>query len=136
MIEKGLFREDLFHRINTISITLPPLRERKEDINQLASYYLERICRKNNLKTKALLPDTLEILQSYHWPGNVRELVNSIEKAVVSEPDLTILYPMFLPDRIRINFADKRIKNDCEPAESEKVETFESSFFSSLYDGG
>ncbi len=109
MVEEGTFRKDLFHRLKTISITLPPLRERKEDIQPLAQHYISRLSRKHAIKTKALLADTLEILEAYEWPGNVRELVNALEKAILSEPELPILYPMFIPSEIRIDFANKKL---------------------------
>jgi len=109
MVEQGSFREDLFHRLKTLSIHLPPLRERKEDIQVLAQHYTQKLCEKNGLKAKALLSETLEILEAYPWPGNVRELINTIEKTIVSEPELPILYPMFLPDRLRIHFAESKL---------------------------
>ncbi len=109
MVDQGSFRQDLLHRLRTFSIELPPLRERKKDILILAQHYINLICKKHVLKNKALYPETLEMLESYRWPGNVRELINAIEKAILSEPDFPILYPMFLPDHIRINFVDKRM---------------------------
>lgn len=136
MVKEGKFREDLLHRLKTISLVLPPLRERKEDISILTNYYIDKICKKHSLKTKAFLPETLEILESYQWPGNVRELINSIEKGILAEPDLPILYPMFLPDRIRISYVDKRVKgsknNECTIDESPGSSN---SLFSPLYDG-
>lgn len=136
MVEEGKFREDLFHRIKTISINLPALKERKDDIRVLTLHYIDRICKKYSLKTKALLPETLEILESYEWPGNVRELVNSIEKAVLCQPELPILYPMFLPDRIRINYAEKRMEMKTIKGIEVKPEAASSdTLFTSLYDG-
>jgi transcriptional regulator with PAS, ATPase and Fis domain len=82
-IREGLFREDLLYRINTFTITLPPLRERVEDIPFLAAYFLQRACAKVNKRVGSVSPDALALLRSYSWPGNLRELENIIERAVV-----------------------------------------------------
>jgi transcriptional regulator with PAS, ATPase and Fis domain len=82
-IREGLFREDLLYRINTFTITLPPLRERIEDISFLASYFLQRACAKVNKRVESVSPDAIALLRSYSWPGNLRELENIIERAVV-----------------------------------------------------
>jgi two-component system response regulator AtoC len=85
-IAAGRFREDLYHRLNVIQIELPALRERREDIGLLASYFLERIARHAGREGLAFTPDARELLERYDWPGNVRELENAIEHAVaVSE---------------------------------------------------
>lgn len=131
MVSQGKFREDLYHRVKTIAIELPPLRTRIDDIRTIALHYINKICKKYCLKTKALLPETLEVLESYSWPGNVRELINSIEKAILSEPALPILYPMFLPDQIRIDFASKRAKK--KQKQIAPNTPLSSSVFSDLY---
>ncbi len=82
-IREGTFREDLFYRINTFSITLPPLRERIEDIPFLAEYFLLRARAKVNKKVESIAPQALALLKNYSWPGNLRELENIIERAVV-----------------------------------------------------
>ncbi len=82
-IREGSFREDLFYRINTFSITLPPLRERIEDISFLAEYFLLRARAKVNKKVESIAPQALALLKNYSWPGNLRELENIIERAVV-----------------------------------------------------
>lgn len=82
-IREGLFREDLLYRINTFTITLPPLRERIEDISFLAAYFLQRACAKVNKRVESVSPDAVALLRSYSWPGNLRELENIIERAVV-----------------------------------------------------
>lgn len=82
-IREGTFREDLFYRINTFSITLPPLRERIEDIPFLAEYFLLRARAKVNKKVDSIAPQALALLKNYSWPGNLRELENIIERAVV-----------------------------------------------------
>ncbi|MBI3075511.1 MAG: sigma-54-dependent Fis family transcriptional regulator [Deltaproteobacteria bacterium] len=82
-IARGEFREDLFYRFNTFTITLPPLRERTEDIPTLAYYFLKKAEAKVNKKVKRITPEALECLKVYSWPGNLRELENIIERAVV-----------------------------------------------------
>lgn len=82
-IQKGRFREDLYYRLNVISITLPPLRERKGDIPLLADYFLDCMAAQYEEPRPALEPEMLAMLKRYDWPGNVRELQNTIEKAFV-----------------------------------------------------
>ncbi len=83
LIKNGKFREDLFDRLNVVSITLPPLRERKEDIPLLANHFLQRFSQENQKNISHFSPEALEILSQYSWPGNVRELENTIERAVI-----------------------------------------------------
>ena len=77
------YREDLYFRLSVFPITIPPLRERPDDIPMLASYFIERFCRDLNKKPLVLAPSAVEELRSYAWPGNVRELQNCIERAVI-----------------------------------------------------
>ena len=94
MVAKGLFREDLYYRINVFSIHLPPLRERKEDIPYLVDYLLE-----NMSEPVRLSPQALQVVISYAWPGNIRELQNAIERAAVLTED-GIIEPGHLPANI------------------------------------
>ena len=82
-VKAGGFREDLFYRLNVISITLPPLRERKEDIALLAYHFLQIYSTKNDKRRERISMAAMNLLTNYHWPGNVRELENVIERAVV-----------------------------------------------------
>ncbi len=82
-IKQGLFREDLYYRINVFPIYLPPLRERKDDIMLLADYFLEKFATENNKNILRISTPAIEMLTRYHWPGNVRELENCIERAVL-----------------------------------------------------
>ncbi|MBT7461412.1 MAG: sigma-54-dependent Fis family transcriptional regulator, partial [Waddliaceae bacterium] len=84
-IAEGIFREDLFYRLNVIPIHLPPLRDRREDIVPLAEHFLESFCIENHKKKKSLASDAKKLLIEYHWPGNIRELANIIERAVVMD---------------------------------------------------
>ncbi len=83
MVEKGLFREDLFYRINTIQIQSPALRERKNDIIELATFYLEKFTEKYNKNKMHITEEAQKELMNYTWKGNVRELMHTIEKAVI-----------------------------------------------------
>ncbi len=95
-VEACRFRPDLFYRINVMTIRIPPLRERREDIPVLATAFLGEFAARFRKSINSLHPDTLAILESYHWPGNVRELRNVIERAVLLEKTGRIL-PSSLP---------------------------------------
>lgn len=82
-VRKGAFREDLYYRLNVVRITLPPLRERKSDIEGLAEYFLRRCAAETKKTFTGITPEAREKMLAYHWPGNVRELVNVIERGVV-----------------------------------------------------
>ena len=82
-VEEGNFREDLFYRLNVIEISVPPLRERKEDIAALARHFVQRFNDDNGKRVEGISEEALELLMQYEWPGNVRELENQIERAVV-----------------------------------------------------
>ena len=99
-IARGSFREDLYHRINVIHLSLPPLRERPEDIGLLAESFLARVAGELGLDEKRLRPETLEVLGSYSWPGNVRQLLNVCRQLCVMAPGEQI-FPQDLPPEIR-----------------------------------
>jgi Nif-specific regulatory protein len=82
-VKKGLFRQDLYYRINVFPIFMPPLRERKGDIILLGDHFLERFSRENNKNIRRISTPAIDMLTSYHWPGNVRELESCIERAVL-----------------------------------------------------
>ena len=82
-IEAGIFRRDLFYRLNVFPIEMPPLRERKEDIPMLVEYFIDRYASKAGKKIRSINKKTLDLLQSYPWPGNIRELQNVIERSVI-----------------------------------------------------
>jgi DNA-binding NtrC family response regulator len=98
-VREGKFREDLFYRLNVITIDLPPLRQRKEDIPLLAGFFLNRYSQENERPTRRITPEALRPLLTYSWPGNVRELENVIERAVVLSTGAEI-GPDLLPDPI------------------------------------
>jgi Nif-specific regulatory protein len=82
-VEAGKFREDLYYRLNVVKITLPPLRERTEDIPILADYFLENICKKMKIPPKSFSTEVMDLLLPYSWPGNVRQLENVCERAII-----------------------------------------------------
>jgi DNA-binding NtrC family response regulator len=84
-IEEGKFREDLFYRLNVLSLVMPPLRKRKEDLPLLVSHFIKKYCQEMGRKTKRIAPEVMNVLESYPWPGNVRELENVIERVVAIE---------------------------------------------------
>ncbi|MDY6905130.1 MAG: sigma-54 dependent transcriptional regulator [Thermodesulfobacteriota bacterium] len=83
LIDAKSFREDLFFRLNVVNLAVPALRERREDIPELALYFLEQFAEKNKKSVEGFTPDAMDALLNYQWPGNVRELMNTIERAVV-----------------------------------------------------
>jgi DNA-binding NtrC family response regulator len=99
LVREGRFREDLFYRLNVITIELPPLRQRREDIPLLVHFFLKKYAEENDRPVRRVTPEALRPLMSYSWPGNVRELENVIERAVVlsSGTDITI---DLLPDNL------------------------------------
>ncbi|MCC7202011.1 MAG: sigma-54-dependent Fis family transcriptional regulator [Nitrospirae bacterium] len=105
-VQDGRFREDLFFRLNVVTIHLPPLRERKEDIPALADFFLERACYEVKKPLMKFTRESMEHLMNYHWPGNVRELRNLIERAVVLSEGVEIT-PYDLPYSPFVNSAEE-----------------------------
>ena len=100
MITQGSFREDLYYRLNVIQINVPPLRERREDIPELVTHFLQRFVAANRSPIAAVSPDAMKALVAYSWPGNVRELENLIERMVVAVQHDVIELPD-LPSEVR-----------------------------------
>jgi DNA-binding NtrC family response regulator len=98
-VEAGRFRRDLFYRLNVVPLTLPPLRERADDIPLLAAHFAEKAAERHNRPTPEFDPHLIEALQEYEWPGNVRELENLMERLVVLTPE-TRLGTDLLPDKM------------------------------------
>ena len=98
-VKNGKFREDLYFRLNVITLSLPPLRDKREDILVLIDHFLDNFCR--NRQKKILLPEVMTAMSQYHWPGNVRELKNTIERLVVMTEGNSISIED-LPDNIRV----------------------------------
>jgi len=100
LVEAGTFREDLFYRLEVITIVLPPLRDRIEDIPLLSRYFVDKFGRTKERPVTGLSPDTIPLLTRYLWPGNVRELEHVIERAIALTPH-PIITPEDLPETIR-----------------------------------
>lgn len=106
MVAEGLFRDDLFYRLNVVPVNVPPLRERKEDITALVAFFLKKYNQKYN-KQVNLLPEVIDRFLEYSWPGNVRELENTIERLVVLETGEHSLGIYALPPKLKANLAGK-----------------------------
>jgi two-component system NtrC family response regulator len=111
MVEKGRFREDLFYRLKAITLNLPPLRKRQEDIKALTMYYINHLSERAQISHKGVDADLMQTLKEYTWPGNIRELFHSLEQAFVASGDDTTLFAMHLPADIRIKVARSMLDN-------------------------
>jgi formate hydrogenlyase transcriptional activator len=94
MVENGTFRNDLFYRLNVFPLTVPPLRERREDIATLVRYFAQHYASRMNRRIETVSTETIAALERYHWPGNVRELENLIERAVILSPSPVLHIPL------------------------------------------
>ena len=98
-IREGTFREDLFYRINVIPITLPPLRQRREDVPLLVEHFIEKFCTRMGIPRKRISSDAMRAIEKYHWPGNVRELENVVERMIALETS-EVLTTKSLPEHV------------------------------------
>ncbi len=105
LVQENRFREDLYYRLNVITIPLPPLRDRKEDIPLLVEHFLKKYSAENSRGGLSFSPEALKVLVDYDWPGNVRELENAVERAVVLASSL-VLGPDLLPEQVFENRSD------------------------------
>ncbi|NPV72384.1 MAG: sigma 54-interacting transcriptional regulator [Pelotomaculum sp.] len=133
MVAEGLFREDLYYRLNVIPVIIPPLRYRQEDIPVLLEYFLEKLNTKYE-KNKKFTPEAIEILRNYNWPGNVRELENLVERLLVTKEgnEITVSH---LPEYIfegKSRFPNRIYVLDICPLK-EAVEEMEKQLFSMAY---
>jgi DNA-binding NtrC family response regulator len=97
MVASGQFREDLYYRLNVVSVEMPPLRERKEDILALAMFFVRKFAGELKKKSEGIEPEAQKMLLRYNWPGNIRELENSIERAILMSEGQQIA-----PDDLRL----------------------------------
>lgn len=100
LIETGRFRLDLFYRLNTLPIRIPPLRERKEDILYYIDYFLKQLNKRLETKIDSISDDALKIMINYDWPGNVRELTNVLEQSILNVTNGNMIFPDNLPSNI------------------------------------
>ncbi|MBN2625147.1 MAG: sigma-54-dependent Fis family transcriptional regulator, partial [Spirochaetales bacterium] len=94
------FREDLFYRLNVFPIHIPPLKDRKSDVMQLADHFVEKYSERNHKNVKRISSPAIDLLMSYHWPGNVRELENCMERAVLLSSD-QVIHSYHLPPSLQ-----------------------------------
>ena len=113
-VQAGRFREDLYYRLNVVQVRLPPLRERQEEIGQLAERLIARHAERIGVAPRRLLPRALELLQRYRWPGNVRELENALERALVLSEDDEI-GPDALPDAVQRTLVPEPVPGSLDP---------------------
>ena len=100
LVKDGSFREDLFYRLNVIPVTLPPLRERREDIPLLAQHFIKKSCRENGVAVKPISQETLRVLMAHHWLGNIRQFENALEHAVAMSLTTVEIGPQALPEEL------------------------------------
>ncbi len=105
MVTAGQFREDLLFRLRSITINLPPLRERSEDIKDLSIQYMKTLCESQGIGQKGFSPEFFDLLASYSWPGNVRELFSTLEYTFAQALYEQTIFPQHLPDSVRIHVA-------------------------------
>src|SRR5581483_4839630 len=91
LVAEGRFRKDLYYRLNVVTIRVPPLRDRPEDVAELANYFLFRYDRELGMDLRGFAPEALDMLQSYAWPGNVRELQGAVKQAMLNASGHLIL---------------------------------------------
>lgn len=115
-VRNGRFREDLFYRMNVIQILCPPLRERREDIQMLATHFLDKFSKSLGVDVKRISNEAMDVLKGYHYPGNVRELENIIERTVALEPGSAIL-----PESLPRHMLDAK-QPSAGPLDAEKIE--------------
>ncbi len=112
MVKRGQFRKDLLFRLRSFAIALPPLKERPQDIKELAMYYVALFSERRGTGTKGFSPEFFEALDAYDWPGNVRELFNALERALASAHLEPTLFPNHLPVNIRIKVARASVSKE------------------------
>jgi two-component system NtrC family response regulator len=112
MASEGRFREDLLFRIRTLSIDLPPLKNRASDIEELTKYFIAKFCTRYGIAQKGFSPEFLEALKGYEWPGNVRELINTLERALSASFHEPTLFPKHLPTDLRVHLAKGSVDKD------------------------
>ncbi len=116
MVAAGLFRKDLLFRLRTLTIELPPLRRRRQDIEELVRYHTSRLCDSYGMGSKGFAIDLTEALIAYDWPGNVRELINTIDGMLAAAGNDAMLYNKHLPLHIRVQIVCENMQTEHAPA--------------------
>jgi two-component system NtrC family response regulator len=112
MVEEGEFRKDLLFRLRSLTIELPPLRERREDIQDLTRFHMARLCNRYGIETKGISPDFFETVISHNWPGNVRELVNILDGSLAAAGSDPTLFSQHLPIHLRVRMARDSVSQE------------------------
>jgi two-component system NtrC family response regulator len=120
MVKSGQFREDLLFRLCSISIDIPPLRQRDDDVLELAQSYMHALCKSQDIEQKAFSSDFLEVLKTYLWPGNVRELFSALESTMANALHEPTLFAKHLPKSIRIEVARASLDLDFRNIEADE----------------
>lgn len=123
MVKKGEFRKDLLYRLKNFTIEIPPLRERKEDVEALAYHHVNRLCLRYEMAPKRFSDELTANLQRYSWPGNVRELVNTIDRMLTVARSESTLYSVHLPSSIRLQLVSGKLSKRTAPAETDSLKT-------------
>ena len=113
LVKEGKFRQDLYYRLKTVTINIPPLRERKNDIRLLVDRFALQFSRTNNIKYKGFTPEAIKTMHQFNWPGNIRELRNFVESILILQKGERITAEMI--ENQLINESDSQIKNDSLP---------------------
>ena len=113
-VKKGRFREDLWYRLHVFPITMPPLRQRKDDIALLAKFFTQKLSKKMGKEIKRIPAKTLNVLEGYSWPGNVRELENVIERAVINSQNAVLKLADDLGGLQESNIEESKLKTLAE----------------------
>ncbi len=125
MVAKGEFREDLYFRLKSFVIEIPPLREHMEDLKGLVQYHLTRVCESEGRSIKGISEEVFELLSSYPWPGNIRELFQILESALAVAGEDPMLYPEHLPLEIRALAARKSLEKNVPQTPSDPYPGFD-----------
>ena len=123
LVTKGIFREDLFYRINVIPIVLPPLRSRVEDIAPLTQHFITMICKEQKIPEKKISTEAMRMLEAYTWPGNVRELENTLERTVALEAG-PVITASSLPEAIALGVRSRVPDFESLPVEGINLEAY------------
>ena len=128
LVQQKQFREDLLFRLNVIPITLPPLRNRTDDIPLLSQYFIDRFNRQLAVKIEGVAPEAMAVLQTYHWPGNIRELENIIERILVLKSDGRFIEEKDLPIELLLSDRSQTTANKIDKGLLQARRTFERQF--------
>ncbi len=124
LVSQGKFNPELLSLLQSLSVEVPPLRERLGDIEQLTQFFLQHFCQSENLEPKVLSPEFMEMLKQYPWPGNVRELENSLGQALLAAKNKKTLFPKDLPAHIRVQVKKSAIDQKKEAADDQQRDAY------------